>query len=263
MGLDDPEDEALRSLRDRAEAPRAAAALQKAGVRFVFTSGTLARPSDYLLNAGRAIEAGLSKEEALKAMTIYPAQMFGVGEQLGSIERGKIANLVIASGDLFDKTTKIKSVFVDGKYFEAKAPVVAGPGGPGRFGEGRPGGARPNGPPTNAGDAQANAATAAGVTAAGSWKILVNTPMGTRELMADLQQSGEAVTGSLQSQFGMVSITSGRFAGGELTLEVTMDLGGRTVPGKLTGRINGNEMTGTMNLMGRDSEITGTRVPKS
>ncbi|MEP7339217.1 MAG: amidohydrolase family protein, partial [Acidobacteriota bacterium] len=128
-GLEDPESESLRTLRDRADAPKAAAALNKAGVRFAFTSGTLTRPSDYLANAARAIEAGLPKEEALKAMTIYPAQIFGVSEQLGSIEKGKIANLIVASGDIFAKDTKVKHIFVDGKYFIAKAPEPSRPGG--------------------------------------------------------------------------------------------------------------------------------------
>ncbi|HZN10485.1 MAG TPA: amidohydrolase family protein, partial [Blastocatellia bacterium] len=107
-GLDDPESESLRVLRERADAPKAAAALHKAGVRFAFQSGYLARPQDYLANAGRAVEAGLPKEVAVKALTLYPADIFGVAEQLGSIEQGKIANLVVTSGDLFDRNTKIR-----------------------------------------------------------------------------------------------------------------------------------------------------------
>ncbi|MEK7833976.1 MAG: hypothetical protein AAB401_23005, partial [Acidobacteriota bacterium] len=53
-GLEDPESESLRTLRERADAPKAAAALQKAGVRFAFTSGTLTRPADFVANAARA-----------------------------------------------------------------------------------------------------------------------------------------------------------------------------------------------------------------
>jgi imidazolonepropionase-like amidohydrolase len=237
QGLEDPESESLRTLRDRAEAPKAAAALHKAGVKFAFTSGTLVRPQDYIANAARAIEAGLPKEEALKAMTVYPAEIFGVSEQLGSIEKGKIANLVIARGDIFDKNTKVRHVFIDGKYFEIKTPPPAGP----RSGEARAGGP---------------------VSAAGIWKLSIISPMGTRELTADLQQNGENVTGSLTMPFGTATITGGRLAGDELTLEISMDLQGRSVSGKLTGRIDGNSFTGSMNLMGRDSEVTGTRTPK-
>jgi imidazolonepropionase-like amidohydrolase len=129
QGLDDPERETLRALRERADAPKAAAALHKAGVRFAFNSGTLVRPQDYIINAARAVEAGLPKDEAVKAMTIYPAQIFGLSEQLGSIEKGKIANLVIATGDIFNRETRVRNVFVDGKLLEIKPPEPQRPAG--------------------------------------------------------------------------------------------------------------------------------------
>ena len=234
-GLEDPESESLRVLRDRAEAPKAAAALHKAGVKFAFTSGTLMRPADYIVNAARAIEAGLPKEAALRAMTIAPAEIFGVSEQLGSIEKGKIANLVIASGDLFDKNTKVRHVFIDGKHFEMKTPPAP-----------RPGDARPAG---------------TGL-AAGTWKLSIVSPMGTREATAVLSQDGENITGSINMGVGSATINSGKLTGNDLSLEITMDFGGRSVPGKLTARIEGNNLTGTMNVMGRDSQVTGTKEPK-
>ncbi len=86
--VEDPESESLRTLKERAEAPKAALALHKAGVKFAFQSGYMPRPQDLLLNAAKAIEAGLPKDEALKALTLYPAQIFGVAEQLGTIETG-------------------------------------------------------------------------------------------------------------------------------------------------------------------------------
>ncbi|MDX2031313.1 MAG: amidohydrolase family protein [Blastocatellia bacterium] len=245
-GLEDPEDEALRTMRDRAEAPKAAAELHKAGVRFAFTSGTLVRPADYLVNAQRAVEAGLPKEVALKAMTIFPAEIFGVSEQLGSIEKGKIANLVLASGDLLEKNSRVRHVFVDGKLFEIKAPVAPPAGGRGG-GNARPGGAPP---------------PSGGGLAAGVWKLSISSPMGTREATATLSQDGEAITGTLALGMGSATINSGKLAGNELTLEITLDFGGRTVPGKLTGKIDGNTLTGAMNIMGRDSQVTGTKEPK-
>lgn len=120
--VEDPESETLETLKLRANAPTSAAALSKAGVKFAFHSGNLSKPQDYIANISRAIDAGLSKEEALKALTIYPAQIFGLSEQLGSLEAGKIANIVIADGDIFKKETKVKKVFVDGKVFDIKVP---------------------------------------------------------------------------------------------------------------------------------------------
>ncbi|MDX2041730.1 MAG: amidohydrolase family protein [Acidobacteriota bacterium] len=254
-GLDDPESESLRTLRERAEAPKAAAALHKAGVRFAFMSGTLARPADFLVNAARAIEAGLPKDEALKAMTIYPAQIFGLSEQLGSIEKGKIANLVIASGDLFARDTKIKHVFVDGKPFEIK--VVETPQRPGSpmAGGGR-GGGRPGGgttPPEAAG---------AGL-AAGSWTLTVNSPRGEMKMTANLQQNGEAITGELNLQFGAAPITKGSIKGNEIELEYTLSTpNGQTMNGTLKGKIDGTSISGQMGMMGRNSDFTGSKTPK-
>ena len=98
--LPDDEEEPLRVLRDRAETPKGAAMLAQAGVKFAFTSGSL-RPADFLNSVRRAVENGLPKEEALKALTSNAAELFGVSEQLGTIETGKIANLVMMSGELW------------------------------------------------------------------------------------------------------------------------------------------------------------------
>jgi imidazolonepropionase-like amidohydrolase len=90
--------------------------LQKAGVRFAITSGdegAEARNLPYV--AGMAAAFGLPKEEALKAVTLYPAQILGVGDRFGSIEVGKVANLVITDGDLLEAKTNTKYLFIDGR----------------------------------------------------------------------------------------------------------------------------------------------------
>lgn len=260
-GLEDPESESLRTLRERADAPKAAAALQKAGVRFAFTSGTLARPADFLVNAARAIEAGLPKDEALKAMTIYPAQIFGLSEQLGSIEKGKIANLVIASGDLFARDTKIKHVFVDGKPFEIKAAETPQrPGGAFAGGAGGPGGGRVGG---RAGGGTIPPESAGAGLAAGSWTLTVNSPRGEMKMTANLQQNGETVTGELNLPFGAAPITKGSIKGNDIELEYTVSTpNGQTMNGTLKGKIEGSSISGQMGMMGRNSDFTGSKTPK-
>ena len=258
-GLEDPESESLRTLRERAEAPKAAAALHKAGVRFAFTSGTLARPADFVANAVRAVEAGLPKEEALKAMTIYPAQLFGLAEQLGSIEKGKLANLIVTSGDILAKDTKVKHVFVDGKHFEIKAAEPPQrPGGPMAGGGGRgPGGGRAAGA-SSSGDAGAGAGLAAG-----SWTLTVASPRGEMKMTANLQQNGEAITGELNLPFGAAPITKGSIKGNEIELEYTISTpNGQTMNGTLKGKIDGNSISGQMGMMGRNSDFTGNKTPK-
>ena len=108
-------DEPLRVLRDRANAPKGPAALEKAGVLFAFESNGLAEPKDFLKNAQKAVTAGLGKDAALKALTLDAATLAGAADRLGSLDRGKIANLIVAEGDLFDEKTTIKHVFVNGR----------------------------------------------------------------------------------------------------------------------------------------------------
>jgi len=108
----------LRELRLWDRAPSTPAALSKAGVLYAFYSGGIAKPEEILKNVKKAIDKGLSADDALKAMTINPAQILGVNDRLGSIEPGKIANLVVTDGDLFGEKTKIKDVFVDGMRYQ-------------------------------------------------------------------------------------------------------------------------------------------------
>jgi imidazolonepropionase-like amidohydrolase len=108
-------DESLATLRARANAPKAAAALAKAGVPFAFASAGLSEPRDFIKNAAKAVQAGLSREDALKALTLQAAVIAGAGDRLGSLEAGKIANVLVTEGDLFDEKMVIKHVFVDGR----------------------------------------------------------------------------------------------------------------------------------------------------
>jgi imidazolonepropionase-like amidohydrolase len=130
----DPEmKDELDVLRRRVEAPANAAALAKAGVKFAFQSGDTANPKDFIRNVGKAVEAGLDKETALRALTLTPAEILGVSDRLGSIEKNKTANLIITTGDIFDAKTKVKIAFVDGRKFgisePAEPPVRSAEGG--------------------------------------------------------------------------------------------------------------------------------------
>jgi imidazolonepropionase-like amidohydrolase len=124
-------DESVQTLRARAHAPAVAAALEKAGVPFGFHSGGLKEPGDFLKNAGRAVRAGLPADAAIRSLTLGAAVIAGVGDRLGSIEKGKVANLLVVQGDLFDEKATIKHVFVEGRplAIDAPVPVRSGRGG--------------------------------------------------------------------------------------------------------------------------------------
>jgi imidazolonepropionase-like amidohydrolase len=90
--------------------------LQKAGVKFSIATGDDgANARDLPYQAGMAAAFGLPKDEALKAVTLYPAQILGIADKYGSLETGKMANVVVADGDILDARTKIKYLFINGR----------------------------------------------------------------------------------------------------------------------------------------------------
>jgi imidazolonepropionase-like amidohydrolase len=92
------------------------AKLQQAGVRFAISTGDAGPEVRNLAQyAGMAAAFGLSKADAVKAVTLYPAQILNVSDRLGSIEPGKMANLVITDGDLLEIRTRIRYLFIDGR----------------------------------------------------------------------------------------------------------------------------------------------------
>jgi imidazolonepropionase-like amidohydrolase len=93
-----------------------AAKLQQAGVRFCISSGDSgANVRNLPYYAGMAAAFGLPKAEALKAVTLYPAQIMNVADRLGSIEAGKMANIVVTDGDLLETRTHVRHLFIDGR----------------------------------------------------------------------------------------------------------------------------------------------------
>ncbi len=93
-----------------------AAKLHRAGVTFCISTGSSgAGVRDLPFHAGMAAAFGLPPDEALKATTIYPARIIGVADNLGTIEPGKVANLVITDGDMLEARTHVRHLFIDGR----------------------------------------------------------------------------------------------------------------------------------------------------
>ena len=88
--------------------------MHKAGVKVAIRSGESENVRNLPYNAGFAAAYGLGKEEALRAITITPAEIFGVSDEVGSLEVGKKATLFVADGDPFETQTDIHHVFIDG-----------------------------------------------------------------------------------------------------------------------------------------------------
>ena len=226
--LPEADPEPMRVLRDRVEAQETAAKLAKAGVRFAFQSGSLTNIADLMANAQRAIEHGLQQNDALKAFTIWPAEILGVQNQLGSIETGKIANLTVTRGDLFGRDSRVAHVFIDGRPIELR-PAAGG------------------GPARN--------------SLAGTWSVNVNLGQGDQAITLTLQQEGERLTGSIAGPLGAGEISNGSASSaGEVRFTVTLNVEGQTKEGTFTGRFVNNEIRGTVAIPGATpGTFTATR----
>ncbi|MFV8838981.1 amidohydrolase family protein [Salinimicrobium soli] len=97
------------------------ALLKKAGVKVAIRTMDAENVRNLPYNAGFAAAYGMSKEEALKAITIVPAEIFQVADKLGSIEEGKQATLFVSTGDPFETSTDVEHVFINGW----KIPMVS------------------------------------------------------------------------------------------------------------------------------------------
>ncbi len=128
-----PDEEKERA--DVADAERNPAALDRAGIRFALVSG---HATDFLAGVRKAIDRGLPKDVALRAVTLTPAEILGVADRLGSLEKGKIANVVAWSGEPLTSGARARYVFVDGRLFQPDEPSPS-PGASPR-GEARAGG---------------------------------------------------------------------------------------------------------------------------
>ena len=88
--------------------------LQKRGVKVILASYNVSNSRNLPYEAGFAVAYGLPYDEAMKAITLNAAEAFGMGDKLGSLDVGKIANVVIADGDPLDVRTSVKQVYING-----------------------------------------------------------------------------------------------------------------------------------------------------
>jgi hypothetical protein len=210
------------------DAPRSPATLVDGGVRVALQAG--GGYDDFLANLRRAVESGLSRDAALRALTVVPAELLGVGDRLGTIETGKIANLTIVRGDLFAPSARVTQLFVDGRPIEVRAPA-AGRGG----------------------DAVA--------TLNGTWTLTVTLDGVDRAATLQLQQQGEQLRGTLQGALGTAQIGNGSVdAEGAFTFRATVTIPEGTEEATFTGTLTGNTVQGTVQIVGHSpGTFVGTR----
>jgi hypothetical protein len=225
--------EPLRVLRERVEAQQTAGKLARAKVRFGFQSGSLPSAADIMVNANRTIENGLAAEDALRAFTIWPAEILGVGNQLGSIEVGKIANLTVTRGDLFERNSRVTHVFIDGRPVDLRPAPAIGP----------------------------TSTTSRNLT--GDWTVVVNLGE-AKTISLNLRQEGDRLSGSIQGPLGSSEISNAS-AGNEIRFTVVLNIDNQTKEATFVGTMTGSEIRGSVTVEGRaPGTFTATRtVPSS
>jgi imidazolonepropionase-like amidohydrolase len=111
----------LDELQHWDRAPSNPALMAQAGIPFAFTTAKLDKPQEEFWSRLRlAVRRGLPREAALAALTTTPAEILGVGDRLGTIAPGRIANLVIADGDLFGDEARVLTTWVDGRWYDSE-----------------------------------------------------------------------------------------------------------------------------------------------
>jgi adenine deaminase len=207
-------------------------------VKFAFQSGGTTTLADFFSNAGKSVENGLSRDAAIRSMTLGTAEILGVADRLGSIETGKIANLALVKGDLFGKDRFVSNVFVDGRPFEQKLPSE-------KPATGRPAGAAP------AGLAQVG----------GNYSITVEIPGQQLTGTLALTQQGAVLTGSFQTQLGTATIKDGVVTPEGFSFASTVEFAGTQIEIHVKGAVTGNQIKGTFDSPQGTVPFTGTRNP--
>ena len=119
----------LQDLRHWYLAPTSPAQLADAGIPFAITADGMSSIADFLPNLRIAVARGLSSDDALAALTTTPAGWLGLSRSHGTIEEGKIANLLVSEGDLFTQDAEIRDVWVQGRVYDITRPAQIDPRG--------------------------------------------------------------------------------------------------------------------------------------
>ncbi len=204
------------------------------GVKFGFST-LEAKSKDIKSNLSKMVENGLTEDAALAALTTSPAQLLGLSNTMGTVDAGKIANLVISDKPYFDEKSNVKMVFVDGKLYEYDA--------------------KPKKKKSNGED----------VNPQGSWSYTTETPQGTTT--GTLKITGEPgdFTGEMtNSQTGeTTTISDIDISGNSMSYSFQINAGGSVLSISVSVTIEGDTFDGTMTVGSYGSfPVEGERIPE-
>lgn len=216
-----------------------ASVFEKEGIPFSFGSQDI-KSEDFLKNIRVLVANGLSEEAALAALTVVPARLLGLERVLGTIEKGKLANLVITTDSLFKKDAEVKHVFVDGYLFEYK---------------------------TN-GKSKDKQSDANGI--AGAWNYEAVTPQGSSSGLMSIQKEGDQYKGTVtfdDPEGGgkkSAEMSNIKVSGKSLEFRFNVDVQGMSISVTVSGEVSGNKYEGKLSIPDFGSfPFTASKSPDS
>lgn len=200
-----------------------ASAFQKAGVAFGFSTAS-AKTKDIPANLRRMIAAGLTEDQALAALTTAPAQLLGIADRVGTVDNGKIANLVISDKPYFSEKAKVRYVFVDGVMYKYDVKE----------------------------EKKADAKNSNGKKADpnGKWSYTTETPQGNSTGVIVIKNEGGTYTGTITNSMGdrETELKSISVDGNQLSFSFGFDAGGGSMTIEVSLIIDGTDFEGTMSV---------------
>jgi imidazolonepropionase-like amidohydrolase len=228
--VDDP-DEAIdvttRDLKRYAEKASGASVLHDAGIELALTTRGLKNTADFWKLVRKSVDAGLPQDVALAALTTVPAKILGVERQLGTIEAGKIANLVVADKAIFAKDAKVKRVFVEGREYKLDEKK------------------KPKGDPS------------AVVDPRGTWSVVLDMPSGSVTRSWTISGKPGALAGTAEIRSGTVTFEKVELEGNALT--VVYPAGDRP-RSEATVIVSSDSFEGTIEVGSSTIAVHGTRT---
>jgi imidazolonepropionase-like amidohydrolase len=209
-----------------------AAAFQKAGVPFGF-SALQVKTGDIRGNLRKMIKAGLTEDQALAALTTTPAQLLGVSDLLGSVDAGKVANLVVTRKPYFDEKSVVHYVFVNGILYKM--------------------------------DLAAAKKEAAKAAIEGEWTVISETPQGKTEALLTIKKEGTQLAGTVSGDFlpQPVPLTAITFENNVLKFSFGMNQDGRDIKVAVEAKVEGATFKGEATLDSGDKlPVQGQKKPK-
>jgi imidazolonepropionase-like amidohydrolase len=193
-----------------------AAAFQKEGLQFGFSSLS-AKPKDIRANVRRMIAAGLAEEQALAALTIDAAVLLGLSDRIGTVDPGKIANLVVTDKPYFHEKANVRYVFVEGTLYRYE------PGAP---------------TPSD---------TDLSASLVGTWTVLTDSPEGKKTEKLTIKLDGVNLSGSVTGNDLPEAVALDRITlnGNKLTYSYTVNAGGQSFTVDAQAALEGNIFKGT------------------